>query len=314
MKKWLVALVAVLVILTGCQSKTASKSNGNPDKLQIYTSLFPFEDFAKKIGGEHVEVTNLIPPGVEPHDFELTARDMAALSEADVFIYNGAGLEAWAGKAVTNLDPKQTLVVEATKNLPLLKMEEHEHGKEHGAEHAHGDVDPHAWLDPSLAKKQAEAIRDALIKRDSANKADYNKNFEQLEAELDKLDSEFQAMVKRAPKKEFAVSHAAFGYLAHRYGLEQLAISGLSPSDEPSPQELKHIIEEVREHEIKVILFETLVSSKIAEVVKREVKAEALVLNPLEGLTEEEKAQGLDYFKVMRKNKDHLAKALGATQ
>jgi zinc transport system substrate-binding protein len=153
-----------------------------------------------------------------------------------------------------------------------------------------------------------------LIKKDAKHAADYRKNFEQVAAELDKLDNEFQSMVKQAPKKEFAVSHAAFGYLAHRYGLKQMAISGLSPSDEPSPQELKRIIEEVREHDIQVILFETLVSSKIAEVVKREVKAEALVLNPLEGLTEEEKAQGMDYFQVMRKNKEHLAKALGVTQ
>ncbi|AUS07455.1 zinc ABC transporter substrate-binding protein [Laceyella sacchari] len=305
MNKGLIFLAATLLILTGCQPGTAAnQSSNNPGKLQVYTSLFPFEDFAKKIGGDHVQVTNLIPPGVEPHDFELTARDMTALSNADLFIYNGVGMEAWAEKAARNLDTKRTLVVETTKNLPLLKREEHDHG----------DFDPHAWLDPTLAKKQAEAIRDALIKKDAKHAADYRKNFEQVAAELDKLDHEFQSMVKQAPKKEFAVSHAAFGYLAHRYGLKQMAISGLSPSDEPSPQELKRIIEEVREHDIRVILFETLVSSKIAEVVKREVKAEALVLNPLEGLTEEEKAQGMDYFQVMRKNKEHLAKALGVTQ
>ncbi|SMP32972.1 zinc transport system substrate-binding protein [Laceyella tengchongensis] len=305
MNKGLIFLAATLLILTGCQPGTAAnQSSNNPGKLQVYTSLFPFEDFAKKIGGDHVQVTNLIPPGVEPHDFELTARDMTALSNADLFIYNGVGMEAWAEKAARNLDTKRTLVVETTKNLPLLKREEHDHG----------DFDPHAWLDPTLAKKQAEAIRDALIKKDAKHAADYRKNFEQVAAELDKLDHEFQFVVKQAPKKEFAVSHAAFGYLAHRYGLKQMAISGLSPSDEPSPQELKRIIEEVREHDIRVILFETLVSSKIAEVVKREVKAEALVLNPLEGLTEEEKAQGMDYFQVMRKNKEHLAKALGVTQ
>lgn len=261
-----------------------------------------------------MEVTNLIPPGVEPHDFELTARDMVALSEADVFIYNGAGLEAWAEKAVKNLDPQQTLVVEASHGLPMLKMEEH--GEEHAEEHAgeHGDVDPHVWLDPTLAQKQAEAIRDALVKKDAEHAAVYNQNFEQLKTELQKLDGEFQTMVQQAPKKEFAVSHAAFGYLANRYGLKQLAINGLTPSAEPSPQELKRIIEDVQKHKIDVILFETLVSSKIAEMVKREVKAEALVLNPLEGLTEGEKAQGMDYFKVMRQNKEHLAKALGVTQ
>ncbi|MFD1425100.1 metal ABC transporter substrate-binding protein [Laceyella tengchongensis] len=320
MNKGLIFLAATLLMLTGCQPGTAAnQSSNNPGKLQVYTSLFPFEDLAKKIGGDHVQVTNLIPPGVEPHDFELTARDMTALSNADLFIYNGAGMEAWAEKAARNLDTKRTLVVETTKKLPLLKREEHEHGDEHhgedhGDQHDHGDFDPHAWLDPTLAKKQAEAIRDALIKKDAKHAADYRKNFEQVAAELDKLDNEFQSVVKQAPKKEFAVSHAAFGYLAHRYGLKQMAISGLSPSDEPSPQELKRIIEEVREHDIRVILFETLVSSKIAEVVKREVKAEALVLNPLEGLTEEEKAQGMDYFQVMRKNKEHLAKALGVTQ
>ncbi|SEM84784.1 metal ABC transporter substrate-binding protein [Lihuaxuella thermophila] len=318
MKKTLLVLaVAALtfsVLFTGC-SPAVTGPKTEDGKLEVIASLYPLEDFAKKIGGDHVRVTNLVPPGTEPHDFELSPRDMATLSEADVFIYNGSGFEAWAEKAVESLDPQKTVIVNSTENLELLPASEHEeeHGSsgEHGHEHGNEAVDPHVWLDPTHAKQQALRIRDALIKKDPKHKAEYEKNYAALASQLDQLDREFMEMVKKAPKKEFVVSHAAFGYLANRYGLKQIAISGITPSDEPSPKELQKMIETVRHHQVHVILFETLVNPNVAKVVKDEVNAEALTLNPLEGLTKEEVARGADYFSIMRQNKENLAKALG---
>ncbi|MBA4494161.1 metal ABC transporter solute-binding protein, Zn/Mn family [Paenactinomyces guangxiensis] len=311
---WVAVMLLAVTALAGCGSSTTATKKDD-SKLQIYTSLYPLEDFAKKIGGNHVQVTNLVPPGTESHDFELSARDMANLSEADVFIYNGAGFEPWVEKAVQSLDQDQTVIVNSTEKMDLIPVtgQEHDHSHEKGKHpHDRGNFDPHVWMDPTLAKQEALKIRDALIKADPTHKADYEKNYSVLADQFDQLDQEYMEMVKKAPRKEFVVSHAAFGYLAKRYGLQQIAVSGITPSDEPSPRELQEIIETVRKHDVKVILFETLVSGKVAEVVKKEVKAEALTLNPLEGLTKEELDRGDDYFSVMRKNKAHLARALGA--
>lgn len=310
----LLGIILIFILLvTGCGGEAGEISH--LDKLTVYTSIYPLEDFTRKIGGNHVEVFSVIPPGTEPHDFEISAQTMVKISRADVFVYNGAGLESWAERVVKQLNPDRTLTVEATKGLPLLELGgTHDHeGHETTVHNRHANVDPHVWLDPSLAKLQAERIRDALIKKDPQHRSDYQKNYEQLTQELDKLDQEFKEMVEKAPKKTIVVSHDAFGYLANRYGLKTVPISGLSPSDEPSSQELRKMIQHLKENDIDVILFETLVSGKMAEVVRKELNAEALVLNPLENLTEEEKKQGMDYFSVMRMNKENLAKALGVS-
>lgn len=307
--------------MVGCSSQDGGNGNLNKNgngSISIVTTLYPLEDFAKKIGGDLVQVINVVPSGTESHDFEPSAKDLAKLSEADVFVYNGSGFESWTEKAVSNLDTSKTKVVNASEGLALLQaMEEnghdtHRYEEEKKKEHDHGEFDPHVWLDPMLAKKEAQKIYETLVAVDPTHKDVYTKNFTELEKQFDQLDQEYQVMVKKARNKEFVTSHSAFSYLAKRYGLKQISISGISPEDEPSPKELKKIIEEVKKHNVKYIFFETLVSGKIADVVKNEMKAEALTLNPLEGLTQEELNNKQDYFSVMKKNKENLAKALGA--
>jgi zinc transport system substrate-binding protein len=296
--------VLCALMLAGCKSETV-----DPNRMQVYTTLYPLQFFSKQIGGEHVQVTNLVPPGTESHDFEPSARDLQRLTEADLFVYNGAGFEPWAEQ----IEP-QVAKLDASAKIKLLHSgEEAVHKDEHGHEDEHGreaTINPHVWLDPQLAKQQAQAIRDGLIKQDPTHSAAYEQNFVRLAAELDKLDKEFAKMVQMAKKKQFVTSHDAFAYLAKRYGLEQIAIAGLSPSDEPSAKELEHVIEQVRDHQLKVIFFETLVNPAVAKTVQREAKVEALVLNPLEGLTKQELDSGENYFTLMRQNKQHLAKAL----
>lgn len=307
-------IIGLSLFFTACgKSGTNQKAKDTNGKLIVYTSIYVLEDFAKKIGGKHVEVRNLVPVGVEPHDYEPSTKDLLLLQESDVFLYNGSGMETWVEKTLSNLAKEKTLVVNTTEKLQLLKRTEQGHGHKHGGESSHHNdsYDPHVWLDPTLAKQQALQIRNAFIQKDPEHRVDYETNYADLERKLTQLDQEFMDMVKVAPKKEFVTSHDAFQYLSKRYGLTQIAISGISPQDEPSPRELKEIVEIARKHQVKYILFETLVSSKVADVVRNEMKAEALVLNPLEGLTKEEQAQGDDYFSIMRKNKENLAKSLG---
>jgi zinc transport system substrate-binding protein len=299
-------LILIVGLIAGCGTESvSSKEDG---KWQVATSLYPFEYFVKEIGKEHVQVTNVIPVGVEPHDFELTAKDVAKLHEIDLFVYQSAGFES-IDKVANSLQDVQ--LVDVSKGIQLLDGEAHHHEDEERDDHDHDEVDPHIWLDPQLAKKQAAHIRDALMKLDAKNSQDYEKNYNELAAKLDQLDQEYLQMVGKAKQKKFVTSHAAFGYLAKRYQLEQISVAGLSPSSEPSPQAVKEIIETMREHQLKYILFETLVSGKVAETIQSEVKAEMLIMNPLEGLTQEEIKNNEDYFSVMRKNKENLAKALG---
>ncbi|TCP70196.1 metal ABC transporter substrate-binding protein [Baia soyae] len=315
-KQYLYGIVASCLFLTsviGCSSKESKDSTNQNGSVSIVTTLYPLEDFAKKIGGSHVQVTNIVPAGTEAHDFEPSAKDLAKLSKANIFLYHGSGFESWTEKAASNLGKNKTKIVNASEGLASEEVSKESETKgEHDHEHDHKGMDPHVWLDPTLAKKESRKIYDALVSADPTHKEEYTKNFAELEKQFDQLDGEFQMMAKKATKKEFVTSHAAFSYLAHRYGLKQISISGLSPEDEPTPKELKAIIDEAREHQVKYIFFETLVSGKIADVVKNEVKAEALILNPLEGLTTEDIKNKQDYFSVMRKNKENLAKALGA--
>lgn len=331
---WIALSLFAMFSLSACGAQKADTTgNSQPaenGKLTVYTTIYPLQYAASKIGGQWAEVKSIIPTGVEPHDFEPSAQQMVALSEAELFIYNGAGLEAWAEKAAEGFDPAKVKVVNASEGLALLKAEEahhaHEAGEAHeeesaakeaheegaGAEdeHEHGEYDPHVWLDPSLLKAQAARIKDSMIAADPTHKADYEKNYEQLASDLDGLDQEFSAMVEKAARKEFVVSHSSFGYLAHKYGLKQIAISGVNPADEPSPAELKSLIEEVKEHQIQVIFFETLVSPKVAEVIAREAGVKTATLHPLEGITEEEAKAGKDYLAIMRENLEALGNAL----
>ncbi|MEW9669586.1 metal ABC transporter substrate-binding protein [Ammoniphilus sp. 3BR4] len=336
----IVVLLLSLMLLTACGSgstanrEDAEPANGEPAadrKIKVYTTLFVTTDFAQSIAGDKASVENIVPAGVEPHDFEPTAKDMIKLNEADLFVYNGAGFEGWVEKALQAIESKEIVVVDASKDIELIRSEDgaHEgHGPdEHAGEedqghdehadeenHDNGEFDPHIWLDPLKAKKQAELIKEALVQADPANETYYEDNFQALSHQVDELDSSYRDLVVNAKHKEIVVSHAAFGYLAHAYGLEQIAISGISPSNEPSQKQLKDIIETVKAHEIEYILFDSLVSGKVAEVVKQEAGAEALTLHTLENLTQEELAQGKNYFSVMKDNLEVLKKALKASE
>ena len=299
-----------LSLLTGCGTQPADTAAGD-GRLRVLTSFYPMYDFACKIGGDCIDVTNMVPSGTEPHDWEPSTNDLKNLEKADVFIYNGADMEPWADDLLVSRSDKLH-VVEASENVELRTTDgEHEHAHEHeGADHHHGDFDPHVWLDPENAKIEMEAIRDALCAADPENSTVFQSNYEKYAAELDALDAEFREKLAPLPNRTIVVAHEAFGYLCDAYGLTQVGIEGLSPDSEPDPGRMAEVIDFVREHSISTIFFEELVSPKVAEAIASETGAQAKMLSPLEGLSDEQAAAGADYFSVMHDNLAALMEAL----
>jgi len=250
---------------------------------------------------------------MSPHDYEPTARDMAALINGDVFVYNGAGLEGWVEKVVENLNGKNVKIVNTSEHVSLLEgvhnhdEEEHEEGEHEEDTHA---VDPHIWTSPLNALKQAEEIKNALVEIDPSHSATYEANFKQLEESLIALDEQYKNELKNVKRKEFFVSHAAFGYLANQYGLTQISISGLIPADEPSPSELAGIIKQAKELEVKYILFDPTDVTKISEMVANEIGAKTAILHPVGSLSPKEIEEGQDYLSIMERNLSTLKTAL----
>lgn len=315
-KMTLLTAIAILTftLLTGCSSSTSEVLV--KDKVNVVTSFYPLYDFTRKIGGDHVNVVNLVPAGIEPHHWTPKSRDIKVASDSELFVYQGVGFEGWVDDFLKSLRKdaivKPIKVSEGAELIPIGSNVNDEH-EEHSAdskEISEGERDPHLWLSPMNAKKMAENIKNALIQVDPANQADYEANYSKLAQQFDELHETFKNEIGKLPRKEIVVSHQAFGYLCHEYGLKQLAIMGVSAEAEPSAQDMKKINAFIREHDVKYIFFEDLVSDKLAKTFARDAQVETLVLHTLEGLTDEQIASGEDYFSMMKSNLKNLLKAL----
>ncbi|MDR7870428.1 MAG: metal ABC transporter substrate-binding protein [Tissierellaceae bacterium] len=298
----LLLLLFIIVGITGCGNTVEEDDD---EKLKVYTSFYPMYDFTSKIAGDKISVYNMVPSGVEPHDWEPAASDIVNLEKADMFVYNGAGMEHWVEDVLKSLENKELVVVVASQGIDLLLSEDDDHDG-----HDHGDFDSHVWTNPLNVKIQMENIKDALVQLDPDNMDYYNENYDKYSKELDKLNEEFATKLSALSNKDIVVSHKAFSYLCNEYGLNQIAIDGLSPDTEPNPGRMAEIINFVNENNIKVIFFEELASPKVANTIADATGAVVDVLNPLEGLSDEELENGDDYFSVMRKNLEAILKAL----
>lgn len=296
------AVSAIIAVLSGCASGPGGNGGAEDQGVTVYTSFYTMYDFAGKIGGDKINLTNLVPAGTEPHDWEPAPMDIANLEKADILIYNGAGMEDWIEKVLSSIDNDSLLAVEASKSVKLLEDPDEDHGDL--------EYDPHVWLNPMNAKMQLESIKDALVEADPSNRDYYESNYSDYAQKLDGLDAEFREAVSGFQKRDIIVAHQAFGYLCEAYGLTQVAIEGLSADAEPSPARMAEITEFARKNDVKYIFFEELISPKVAEAIAREIGAETAVLNPLEGLEEEDIKAGKEYFTVMRENLEALKKAL----
>ncbi|MGZ4107010.1 MAG: metal ABC transporter substrate-binding protein [Tumebacillaceae bacterium] len=302
-------ILAIGLLLTGCNLQANPSSTGTGGHLKVVTTFYPLYEFSKQIAGNDADVAMLIPSGMEPHDWEPTPKDVARISEAGVFVYNGGGIEPWVDNVLKSVDEPNLHVVEATNGIHLMEGTA-EGGEEEQYKASRKALDPHVWLDPALAQTEVQTIADAFVAADPQHADVYRKNAAAYIGKLKELDNTYKTTLQTTKAKEFVTQHAAFGYLARQYGLTQLPIAGLDPEQEPSAAEMADIISFAKAHQVKTIFFETLVSPKVAQSVAQEIGASTAVLNPLEGLTDEEKAQGLDYIAVMKNNLDALTKAL----
>ena len=302
--KILVSIIAISFCMAGCTGNTIKKKQNG--KLKVIASFYTMYDFAKKIGGDKVEVTDMVPAGTEPHDWEPSTKDLIEMEKSDVFIYNGAGMEQWVDDVLESLDTEELTTVKASKGIKLLKNEgAHEHDHAQSSEN-----DPHVWLDQENAKKEMKNIKDALIKADPKNGSYYEANYKKYAKECDELNTLYKEELSKLKKKELVVAHEAFGYLCHAYGLEQMGIEGLSADDEPDPKQMSEVIDFAKKHKVKTIFFEELVSPKVAKTIAKETGATAKMLNPLEGLSNKKIKAGEDYFSVMKQNLSAIKEAL----
>ena len=280
MKKYtLLLLIPVLLLLTACQ-KTAS------EKPQIVTTFEPMYEFTKAVVGDKVDIINIVPANQEAHDFEPSAKDMTTLTNADAIIYNSKHLEKWA-PSVKNKGVK----IEAS--TPVEKI---------------GD-DPHTWVSPKAALLEVRYIADELSKKFPEYKEDFTKNADEYIGKLKKIDQDFDQL-KNAKNKTFITQHEAFGYLGRDYGLTTIAITGLDPESEPSSATLIKLKNEMQKANLNTVYFEDNSSSKLAETLAKEVGAKLLVINPVEGLTDEQKKSGESYLTIMEENLKSLKETI----
>lgn len=303
-----VAVLFVMLLLVGCANKDHSIGFQDDSKIAIVTTIYPVYDFACNIAGDKAEIINLVPAGVEPHDFELSTGDMQLIESADIFLYNGAGMEHFVDKTLQAVTNDELIVVECAKDVTLLEADHsHDDGENHDDEK---HTDPHTWLSVANAIVEAEAIKNALVDFDPENAQYYEDNFADYKEKLMQLHEMYQAELKDLSGDTIVVAHEAFGYLCEEYDLHQEGIEGLTADSEPDSARMKEIIDFCKSNQIKVIFFEELVSPKVAETVASEIGAETMVLNPIEGLTAEQETQGLDYIALMKQNLEVLKKAL----
>ncbi|MBI2473072.1 zinc ABC transporter substrate-binding protein [Candidatus Uhrbacteria bacterium] len=276
-------------------------------KILVATSFYPLAEFSRQVGGEFVEVQSLTPTGVEPHDFEPSPGHIRGIYESDLFIFNGGGVDAWASRLAPSVQQAgvQTLEISRLmKNILPPPQTENEEDSEQEV------FDEHFWLSPTLAQRQVEAIRDAFIAIDPDHTVQYKFNADAFIVQLQQLDQDYEQGLAQCDIRVAVTSHAAFAYLARDYDFEQLAITGVSPDEEPSAGALAQLAQTAKALGVPYVFFETLVSPELAQTLSREIGAQTLVFNPLEGLTDEEVNVGKNYLSVMRDNLQNLRTAM----
>lgn len=337
-KSFLLFTIALLALFTAACGNQTEQSSEATDILSVYTTVYPLSYFTEQIGGDYVEVSSIYPPGANEHTFEPTQKDMMKLADADLFFYIGLGLEGFVENAKKTLAKEDVTMIATANQVSDAQLaistghthdetaatatdhnhdheateETHEHEDEsHNHEdHDHGDVDPHVWLSPVISQDLALSIKNALVEKMPEQEATFTANYETLVKDLQNLDEQFKTMAEEASEKTFFVSHAAFGYIAGEYGLTQIPIAGLNSQTEPSQKELTTIVDKAKELGIEYILFEQNVSSKLAEVIQKEVGADSLVLHNLSILTNDDLKNNETYFTLMEKNIETLKTAL----
>ncbi len=278
-----IVIIFILFLLISCgnfskSSDLLKENEASSDKLQVYASIYPIYDFVKKIGADKIDAYNITSAGTEPHDFEITSKDMADLTKADLFIYNGGGMEQYIDNVKKAV--KEIKYIEASSNMSIEGL------------------DPHFWISPLKAKKQMENIKNALSEIDSDNADYYNSNYNFYADKLDRLDNSIKDSLSKIKNTNLVVTHPAFGHFCRAYSLNQVAIA----RDEADPKTMSGIIDFIKNNNVKAVFCEDFSSSNLADSIAKETGVKILTLNPIESLSAEHINSGEDYFSVMEKN------------
>lgn len=317
------ALIGFPLLLAACGQQTA-ESTDSADKLQIVASFYPMQAFTEAVAGDAADVNVMITGSQDSHDYEPSAQDIAKLEQVDVFVYNSDEMETWVPTTIDSLGTTDLAVVETAGDIDLISGDvatidgEADHEGETAEEHAEHDdseadahdVDPHTWLDPVLAQAQVQRIADALKEADPDNAETYQNNADQYISELTSLNQEFETAFAGKANRDFLTQHAAFAYLAKRYNLNQIAVTGVSSTEEPSPQRLAELTKYIDEHQIKVMYMQAGTSGNISATLANETGIQMSTLNSLENGKETKLNASEGYLELMHTNLENLQLAI----
>jgi zinc transport system substrate-binding protein len=293
----------VLAVAASCGLVACAGSPATDGRLQVVASFYPLAEAAQRVGGDTVAVTNLTAPGVEPHDLELTPSQLGAIADADVVLYVGGGFQPAVEDALADAGGRTVDVSEGLRSLPVPA----------GETEPSLTSDPHVWLDPVLYRRIVDEVDRTLSGALPADRPTFDVNAAGFDRELAGLDADYRSGLERCARDELVTSHAAFGYLAARYGLRQEAIAGLSPDAEPNPQRLADLKASIERDGVTTVFTEELLSPEVADTLAAATGVTTAILNPLESLTPAELSSGADYASVMRENLGELRNALGCS-
>jgi zinc transport system substrate-binding protein len=306
-----IVVVSILVISGAIFFRQwGGPSTTGDEKLQVLTSFYPLGYMAEVIGGDKIEVSILIPPGGEVHSWQPSISDIAGAEEADLIIFNGAGLDHWMEEdIIRSIDPESKIIVQVSEDMDLIEMHEEDHAEE--GEHEHGEGDPHIWVSPHTALIIANKIFMGLVEADPSNEDYYRGNWESFDEILSSLDEEYSSTLSSATRRKFFVTHSAYGYVAENYGLEQHGIIGLSADEQPSTSKISQMVEEMTDEENYVIYVDPVYSDEYARTLKDELESRTgetvkilnlyLMVGP---------ADDLDYVEQLEANLENLAEGL----
>lgn len=305
MKKIYLIIISMLIGIgiIGCSSKDKTDVENKEDKIVVYTTVFPVYDFTKNIGKDKIDLNYIIPPGTEPHDYEITPKTMKDIQNADLLIKNGLGIDNFADKIESESDLNIVVATDSIKPISYEKENEYEHEED---EHDHGQYDPHVWLDIDLAIKECENIKNALVKVDEENIDFYEKNYNEYIIKLKKLKINYNEELKELKNNKMIVSHNAYGYLCENYNIEQISITGISPNQEPSLSKISEISNYAKKNSIEYILFDGLINPRVAQTIASEANIKTEVLYSIDGVTKKDFDNNEDYISLMNKNLETL--------
>ena len=298
-KKFLTLLLSIAVFFSFTACSNNSSKSSSSKKLKVIVSFNAMKEFAYAIGKDKIDIVNMTPNGTEPHDFEPKTKDIEALTNADVFIYNGLGMETWTSKTLKSIDNKNLITVEASRGAEGIKNTDAGEIKEHGA------YDPHLWISLKGAELEAKNIKNAFIKGDSKNKDFYEKNYTYFTKQLDELYTDYDQKFKTVKNKSFVTGHAAFAYLCRDFGLKQDSVEDVFAEGEPSTKRLADLTDFCKKNNVKTIFVEDMVSPKVSQTLAREVGAKVEKIYTIES-----KEDGKDYIEAMKANLEMIYTSL----